>query len=118
MAALPLDSRQKQALEALRTREATLFDRLTQVGATREVIGFAVTELAALSEAAHALDQQGNLLVDREVETMQTMAGEVQRFIFWQLLALVPIALLLVFAAVFLISKPIEQLESAIRRLG
>jgi two-component system sensor histidine kinase GlrK len=49
---------------------------------------------------------------------MQKMAGEVQRFIFWQLLALVPIALLLVFAAVFLISKPIQQLESAIRKLG
>ena len=118
MATLPLDSRQKEALEALRTREGALFDRLTQIGATREVIGLAVTELAALSEVAHAMDQQGNLLVDREVETMQQMAGEVQRFIFWQLLALVPIALLLVFAAVFLISKPIQQLESAIRKLG
>ncbi len=118
MATLPLDASQKEAIEVLRAREATLFDRLTQVGATREVVGLAVSELAALSEAAHAMDQQGNLLVDREVETMQKMAGEVQRFIFWQLLALVPIALLLVFAAVFLISKPIQQLESAIRKLG
>ena len=118
MATLPLDASQKEAIEVLRAREATLFDRLTQVGATREVVGLAVTELSALSEAAHAMDQQGNLLVDREVETMQKMAGEVQRFIFWQLLALVPIALLLVFAAVFLISKPIQQLESAIRKLG
>lgn len=118
MATLPLDASQKEAIEVLRAREATLFDRLTQVGATREVVGIAVTELSALSEAAHAMDQQGNLLVDREVETMQKMAGEVQRFIFWQLLALVPIALLLVFAAVFLISKPIQQLESAIRKLG
>ena len=118
MATLPLDASQNEAIEVLRAREATLFDRLTQVGATREVVGLAVTELSALSEAAHAMDQQGNLLVDREVETMQKMAGEVQRFIFWQLLALVPIALLLVFAAVFLISKPIQQLESAIRKLG
>lgn len=118
MATLPLDASQKEAIEGLQAREATLFDRLTGVGATREVVGLAVTELSALSEAAHAMDQQGNLLVDREVETMQKMAGEVQRFIFWQLLALVPIALLLVFAAVFLISKPIQQLESAIRKLG
>ena len=118
MVTLPLDASQKEAIEVLRAREATLFDRLTQVGATREVVGLSVTELSALSEAAHAMDQQGNLLVDREVETMQKMAGEVQRFIFWQLLALVPIALLLVFAAVFLISKPIQQLESAIRKLG
>ena len=118
MATLPLDARQKQALEALRAREAALFDRIGQSGAKAEVIGSAVAELAALSEVARALDEQGNLLVDREVDTMQKMAGEVQRFIYWQLLALVPIALLLVVAATLLISKPIAQLESAIQKLG
>lgn len=118
MATLPLDARQKQALEALRAREAALFDRIGQSGAKADVIGSAVAELAALSEAARALDEQGNLLVDREVDTMQKMAGEVQRFIYWQLLALVPIALLLVVAATLLISKPIAQLESAIQNLG
>ena len=118
MATLPLDARQKQALEALRAREAALFDRIGQSGAKAEVIRSAVAELAALSEVARALDEQGNLLVDREVDTMQKMAGEVQRFIYWQLLALVPIALLLVVAATLLISKPIAQLESAIQKLG
>jgi two-component system sensor histidine kinase GlrK len=118
MATLPLESRQKQALEALRAREAALFDRTAQSAAKADVIGSAVAELAALSEAARALDEQGNLLVDREVNTMQKMAGEVQRFIYWQLLALVPIALLLVVAATLLISKPIAQLESAIQNLG
>src|SRR6266850_1083659 len=118
MATLPLDARQKQALEALRAREAVLFDRIGQSGAKADVMRSAVAELAALSEAARALDEQGNLLVDREVDTMQKMAGEVQRFIYWQLLALVPIALLLVIAATLLISKPIAQLESAIRNLG
>ena len=48
------------------------------------------------------LSDEGNLLVDREVDTMQKMAGEVQRFIIWQLLALVPIALLLTMTAVSL----------------
>ena len=118
MATLPLDSRQKQALEELRARETALFDRIGQSGAKANVIGSAVAELATLSDAARALDQQGNLLVDREVDTMQKMAGEVQRFIYWQLLALVPIALLLVVAATLLISKPIAQLESAIQNLG
>src|SRR5882672_2089321 len=118
MATLPLDARQKQALEALRAREAVLFDRIGQSGAKADVIRSAVAELAALSEAARALDEQGNLLVDREVDTMQKMAGEVQRFIYWQLLALVPIALLLGVAATLLISKPIAQLESAIQNLG
>src|SRR5882762_8140578 len=105
MATLPLDARQKQALEALRAREAVLFDRIGQSGAKADVIRTAVAELAALSEVARALDEQGNLLVDREVDTMQKMAGEVQRFIFLQLLALVPIALLLVISIVAPITK-------------
>ncbi len=118
MATLPLDARQKLSLETLRAREAALFDHIGQSAAKAKAIGSASADLAALSEAARALDEQGNLLVDREVDTMQKMAGEVQRFIYWQLLALVPIALLLVFAATLLISKPIAQLESAIQNLG
>jgi two-component system, NtrC family, sensor histidine kinase GlrK len=118
MAALPLDAKQKLALQALQDRESALFERIGRSGAKPDIINPAAAELAALSEAARRLDEQGNSLVDREVDTMQKMAGEVQRFIFWQLLALVPIALLLVVGATMLISKPIAQLESAIQMLG
>src|SRR5882672_2911476 len=118
MSALPLDSKQKQAVMALRDRENSLFERIGRSGAKPEIINPVATELAQLSETARVLDEQGNSLVDREVDTMQKMAGEIQKFIFWQLLALVPIALLLVVAATMLISKPIAQLESAIQKLG
>lgn len=118
MTTLPLDAVQAQALKLLREAEASLFERIGQSGANAEVIREAVAELAALSESARRLDDQGNLLVEREVQTMQEMAGEVQRFIFWQLLALVPIVLFLALGATFLISKPIAQLESAIQKLG
>ena len=118
MSALPLDSKQKQAVLALRDRENSLFERIGRSGAKPEIINPVATELAQLSETARVLDEQGNSLVDREVDTMQKMAGEIQKFIFWQLLALVPIALLLVIGATMLISKPIAQLESAIQKLG
>jgi two-component system, NtrC family, sensor histidine kinase GlrK len=118
MSALPLDSKQKQAVIVLRTREYSLFERISRSGAKPATVNPAATELAELSETARVLDEQGNSLVDREVDTMQKMAGEIQRFIFWQLLALVPIALLLAIGATMLISKPIAQLESAIQKLG
>jgi two-component system sensor histidine kinase GlrK len=118
MTALPLDDKQKLAMEALRGRETALFERIGKSGAKSETVNLAASELAALSEAARRIDEQSNSLVDREVDTMQKMAGEVQRFIYWQLLALVPIALLLVIGATMLISKPIAQLESAIQSLG
>ena len=118
MSVLPLDSKQKQAVMALRDREFSLFERIGRSGAKPGIVNPAATELAELSETARVLDEQGNSLVDREVDTMQKMAGEIQKFIFWQLLALVPIALLLVVGATMLISKPIAQLESAIQKLG
>ena len=118
MSVLPLDSKQKQAVIALRDREFSLFERIGRSGAKPGIVNPAATELAELSETARVLDEQGNSLVDREVDTMQKMAGEIQKFIFWQLLALVPIALLLVVGATMLISKPIAQLESAIQKLG
>lgn len=118
MSVLPLDSKQKQAVMALRDREFSLFERIGRSGAKPGIVNPAATELAELAETARVLDEQGNSLVDREVDTMQKMAGEIQKFIFWQLLALVPIALLLVVGATMLISKPIAQLESAIQKLG
>ena len=118
MSMLPLDAKQKLAMDALQARETGLFERIGKAAGKPDVINLAAAELAGLSDVARTLDEQGNTLVDREVDTMQKMAGEVQRFIFWQLLALVPIALLLVVGATMLISKPIAQLESAIQRLG
>jgi len=56
---------------------------------------------------ARALDEQGNLLVDREVDTMQKMAPVAAHY--WQMLALVADRLLLVIAATLLISKPIAN---------
>lgn len=118
MSTLPLDTKQKQELQVLQARESALFERVGRSGGKPDIINLAATELTGLSDAARRLDEQGNSLVDREVDTMQKMAGEVQRFIFWQLLALVPVALLLVVGATMLISKPIAQLESAIQKLG
>lgn len=118
MSMLPLDSKQKRAMDALQNREGAVFDRIGKASGRPEAVNLAAAELAGLSDVARTLDEQGNTLVDREVDTMQKMAGEVQRFILWQLLALVPIALLLVIGATMLISKPIAQLESAIQRLG
>jgi two-component system sensor histidine kinase GlrK len=49
---------------------------------------------------------------------MQALSGEVNTFIYWQLVALVPVALFLVSGATILILKPIRQVEAALKRLG
>jgi two-component system, NtrC family, sensor histidine kinase GlrK len=118
MGTLPLEASQKEVLQSVLTQEARINDRVNTSRGQSEIIAIAAADLAALANSARELDLKGNLLVDKEVETMQEMASNVQRLIFWQLLALIPIALLLVVGATMLISKPIAQLEAAIQKLG
>jgi two-component system, NtrC family, sensor histidine kinase GlrK len=49
---------------------------------------------------------------------MQALSGEVNTFIYWQLVALIPVALFLVVGSTILILKPIRQIEDALKRLG
>src|SRR4051812_42980138 len=60
MSALPLDDKQKLAMEGLRNREAALFERIGRSGGKSEIINLAASELAGLSESARGLDEQGN----------------------------------------------------------
>jgi two-component system sensor histidine kinase GlrK len=73
------------------------------------------TELA--QTAQHILaDSQG--LINRGVEQIQSRAEEVQRALAVQAVALVPIALILGIFFTVLITRPIKQVDQAIRRLG
>ena len=61
---------------------------------------------------------RSNALIDREVEAMRDTADRAQRITFWQLLALVPVVMFLVIGFSILITRPIRQIDAAIRRLG
>jgi two-component system, NtrC family, sensor histidine kinase GlrK len=60
----------------------------------------------------------GREAVQRETATMQSLSGEVNNFIYWQLVALIPVALFLVIGSTILILRPIKQIEGALKRLG
>jgi two-component system sensor histidine kinase GlrK len=49
---------------------------------------------------------------------MRETAAQAQRITFWQMLALVPVALLLAAGFTVLIARPIRQIDAAIRRMG
>lgn len=114
----PLEEAQRDTLRNLVEAESNLFQRVGQATVLTDRAGEVVGEFAKLSQTARELDNQGNLLVDREVDTVQRMAGETQRLILWQMLALLPVAVFLVLGASLLIRRPISQIESAIQKLG
>jgi two-component system, NtrC family, sensor histidine kinase GlrK len=114
----PLGQSQRDTLAQLIRMESELRTRVLETSSDPEAAAPLTAGFSALSQAARELDDQGNVLVDREVDTVQRMSGETQKFIFWQLLGLAPVAVFLVVGATLLIRRPIAQIETAIQRLG
>ncbi len=94
----PLEDAQRDTLNTLIEAESGLYQQASQGTMLRDQAGEIVAAFAKLSQTARELDNQGNLLVDREVNTVQQMAGDTQQLIFWQMMALFPIAVILVVA--------------------
>ena len=115
---LPLDAEQKNLLDDIVRGEAAAFDALSGPGPKSREAALAVESFIGLSEKAQALVGRSNALIDREVEAMRETADRAQRITFWQLLALVPVVVFLVIGFSILITRPIRQLDAAIRQLG
>ncbi len=118
MGTLRLDPEQSNQLKLLKQQEAELSEAVEASRWRQETLGRLLAEFAALDARAEALDDLGGTVVQREVAALQAMAEDFQRFVFWELIALVPVALSLVVGAIALIARPITQIDAAIRRLG
>ncbi|MDQ3195480.1 MAG: ATP-binding protein [Burkholderiales bacterium] len=117
-ASLPFDLAQMSELDQIRQRERKIYATLTENRSEPEQLKRAVEAFVPLSNLAQALEARSRDLIDREVDAMQKIAVKARYIIFWQLLAMIPVALFLVIGFSILISRPIVQIDSAIRRLG
>lgn len=118
MGTFRLDAEQSSQLRALKAREAELNLVVEAARHRPAALMPLLSEFGALAGRAEALDDLGARVVEREVAAVQDMAESVQNFIMWQLVALVPVALFIVVGSIILISRPISQLDAAIRKLG
>ena len=118
MAALPFGEDQKSELDGIVQGEKAVFAVLSQPSATSAQIAGAVKRFDDLSERAQAMVARSSELIDREVEAMRATADQARSITFWQLLALIPVVIFLAVGFSILISRPITQIDAAIRRLG
>lgn len=113
LAALPLTDVQRRELERLRGEEQAVFDA---VGAGRQ------KEAAAgfddLAELARSLLDHSSDGIEREVDSLRTLAGDAESVVYGQLLALLPVAVFLVLGFSYLLARPIKELDRGIRGLG
>jgi two-component system sensor histidine kinase GlrK len=118
MRALSLPKEQASALNELAHAEGVIFSNISTVRHDPGRLSAVVDHYQVLGSLARSLDNTGAAIVSREITSMQALSGDVHNFIYWQLVALVPVALFLVIGATILILKPIRQIEGALRRLG
>ena len=116
--ALQLDAEQRVALTAIVSGEAQSYAVLRNPQSAAPDVVFAAGEYVKLSKHAVEIIAHGDWMIDREIEAMQQMAARAQRITFWQMLALVPVALLLAAGFTALIARPIRQIDAALRRMG
>jgi two-component system, NtrC family, sensor histidine kinase GlrK len=118
MRGLPLLTGQLRVLERMSEIENLLFTSVAGLRNQPRLVADLVDDYVSLGELARSLDVQGRESVQRETTAMQALSGEVNTFIYWQLVALIPVALFLVVGSTILILKPIRQIEDALKRLG
>jgi two-component system sensor histidine kinase GlrK len=117
-AALPFDAGQRADLDAIVATEQQIFDALANPTLKPATLQAQVSRFVELANRAQAIMTKSGQLIDREVEAMRGTADQTQRIMLWQALALIPVMIFLVVGFTILISRPIQQIDAAIRELG
>ncbi|MDQ3186728.1 MAG: ATP-binding protein [Pseudomonadota bacterium] len=109
---------QKKLLEQLLSLEASIFRKVSAIEQSSEELRDVVGNFIPLRDSARTFSAVGYALIEREVGEMQDMAGYARSTVGWQLLALIPFAILLAFIFSVRIARPIRQIDEAIRNMG
>ena len=116
--ALPLTADLRAAAESIRARESGIFDALTSKRPTPELAKSLERDFSELAAGTQSLNTLSRQLIDQEVAALRTSATKSRNQVFWQLLAMIPSALLLAAGFTYLLTRPIRDLDAAINRLG
>ncbi len=118
IAALPFDPEQRAALDAIVQGEADIHAVLRAPAARSRALQQAVAAFPTLGARAQRIIEHGDRVINHEIQAMHETAVRARRITLWQMLALVPVALLLAGGFIVLIARPIGQIDAAIRRMG
>jgi two-component system sensor histidine kinase GlrK len=114
---LPLDPDQQRQLLQVASREAALNERIA-AGISSTSADALVSEFVNLADMAQTIVYANNQLIDRESARLAQTAERTQSMLLWQLLPLLPVALLVAAIITYLLTRPLRLMDAAIRRLG
>ena len=116
--ALPLAHEMQTAVDVVQQREAGIFALLTEKAPSSEFAKQLERDFADLASRTQALNSLANQLIEQEVAALKTSAAKSRNQVIWQLLAMIPSALLMIAGFTYLLARPIRDLDEAIHRLG
>lgn len=115
---LPLDRTLRRDLEQLIDREIRIYSALNVHQRKAERVTEAIAEFESMSDVARAILEGSNRLVDRESNQMRKDAERARTVLLWQAFSVIPTAIILALGFVVLLSRPIKQIDEAIRHIG
>jgi two-component system sensor histidine kinase GlrK len=109
---------QAAALAQLRAAEWPIYQRVVSARDNPDTLQPVVSDFVPLLAQARNFAQGGYALIEQEVNAMQDRATQTRSVVLWLVVALVPFTLLLALLFSVLISRPIRQIDEAIRSMG
>jgi two-component system sensor histidine kinase GlrK len=109
---------QKQMLAQLQSLETAIFQQVSAASQAPDTLRELVQSFTPLLESTRNFSAAGYALIEEEVEEMQNMAEHAHTVMVWELFALIPFAILLAVGFSVLITRPIRQIDEAIRNMG
>ncbi len=112
-------ARHQDVVREIGRREEALFHRLTDPALRGDLSqDEAAAIFVRLGDLSEAIRRGSSEVIDREVGVMQATASTAQGWLLWMGVALIPLTLISTAIFTVLISRPIRQVDHAIRGLG
>lgn len=119
LAGLDLETATNLNLADLRSRAQTIADAAaTSPAAAQTLLQRQPDTFSRLRGRTEAITEQGNKFIDKEVSRLQALSDEARRFLLLCVFAVLPVAALLVIFFTVVISRPVRQIQRAMRQLG
>lgn len=114
----PLDKSMRKQLKSLTKIEKSIFNTLTRQPYNSSYAKNAVDKFSTASGLARKVLAGSNRLIDTEVKVLHDMATSTRNQFVWVGLTLIPTIIIIVMVFSVILSRPIRQIDFAIKTLG
>lgn len=114
----PFESAQRSRLKRMLAIEASVFAALSSPERSGEAVERASAEFLEGHRLADETISEANALTERERQSMSDIAEDARRFVYWQLAAAVPLAIVVAVGVALAMVRPVRKLDTAIGALG